>query len=83
MTRFGEVWSYFLEFVNPIHKADYVAEELLRKQSLNKKLIKIDDKTTLNINGWARTIEGVSRIFIAYFVYQLIQAFRKHGRSSS
>ena len=67
--RFGEVSSYFMEFINPIHKADYVAQELLGEKA--------------HVNGWARTIEGISRIFIAYFVYQLIQAFRKHGRSSS
>jgi len=32
------------------------------------------------ITALSRTIEGLSRIFIAYFVYQLIQAFRKHGK---
>lgn len=28
----------------------------------------------------ARIIEGVSRIFIAFGIYQLVQAFRKHGK---
>jgi hypothetical protein len=28
----------------------------------------------------SRFVEGLSRIFIAYFIYQLIQAFRKHGK---
>ncbi|MNK40334.1 hypothetical protein D3C87_589800 [compost metagenome] len=29
---------------------------------------------------WARLVEGFSRIFIAFAIYQLIQAFRKHGK---
>lgn len=28
----------------------------------------------------ARLVEGISRIFIAFAIYQLIQAFRKHGK---
>ncbi|MBD2752618.1 hypothetical protein [Spirosoma validum] len=68
LDTFSHVASYFLEFVNPIHKADYVAEQLLGEKP--------------KINGWARATEGISRVFIAYFVYQLIQAFRKHGKAS-
>lgn len=65
---FGELASYFLEFLNPIRKADYIAEQLLGKET--------------KISGWARITEGISRVVIAYCVYQLIQAFRKHGKSS-
>ncbi len=64
---FGKVASYFIEFVNPIHKADYIADEIYEKKQY--------------VSGWARFTEGISRIFIAYFVYQLVQAFRKHGKS--
>ena len=60
---FFKVWSYFLEFINPIHNADFIADELKIKPT-----------------SGGRFIEGLSRIFIAYFIYQLIQAFRKHGR---
>ncbi|KOY86751.1 hypothetical protein AD998_11865 [bacterium 336/3] len=65
--NFGEYMSYFIEFINPFHKADYIAESL----GLNSK-----------INGWTRFIDGGSRIINSYFIYQLIQAFRKHRRGS-
>ena len=70
----GHVASYFLEFLNPIHKADYVAQELLKNKGQTSDSVIIPDL--------ARGVEGFSRIFIAYFVYQLIQAFRKHGKAS-
>jgi len=55
--------SYFLEFVNPIHKTDAIAEYL-----------------DLKPNKTSRFIETASRIVIAYTVYQMIQAFRKHAK---
>lgn len=61
---FLKVWSYSLEFINPIHDAGFVAEEL----------------SGVSETSLSRIIEGLSRIFIAYFIYQLIQAFRKHGK---
>lgn len=64
--NFLKLSSYFLEFINPIHKADFIAEKVLAKG--------------LDIPSISRFIEGISRIFITYFVYQLIQAFRKHGK---
>lgn len=76
---FWKLASYILEFLNPIHKADYVAEQLM-SDDLITNLSYVHSGTL--VNGWARIIEGVSRIFIAYFVYQFIQAFRKHGKSS-
>lgn len=57
--------SYFFDFVNPLHKLDTFAPL----------------KTGNEYPVFARFLDGVARIFIAYFVYQLIQAFRKHGRS--
>ncbi|MBD2700177.1 hypothetical protein IC229_05990 [Spirosoma sp. BT702] len=71
--RFSSLCTYYLEFLNPIHKADYVAEQLLSDDLLIEKV---------KVPGWARFWEGISRIFIAYFGYQLVQAFRKHGKSS-
>jgi hypothetical protein len=64
--EFGKLMSYYLEFLNPIHKADYIADDL-----------------KIKVTGWSRFWEGVSRVVIAYFVYQLIQAFRKHGKRST
>jgi len=63
--NFGEYMSYFIEFVNPFHKADFIAENL-----------------KLEVNSWTRVIDGGSRVVNSYFIYQLIQAFRKHRRGS-
>jgi hypothetical protein len=80
-TTIDEFWnlsSYFLEFLNPIHKADYVAEKLNERKTIDYSW----GQNHLEVGGWSRTLEGISRIFIAYFVYQFIQAFRKHGKAS-
>jgi hypothetical protein len=61
--------GYFVEFVNPLHKADYIPQDFY-------------DNEKLKISGYTRFIDGISRIFIGYFVFQLIQAFRKHRRGS-
>jgi hypothetical protein len=60
---FRSISSFFWEFLNPVHKTDFIADALKIKPTF-----------------WARTIEGFSRVFIGYFIYQLIQAFRKYGR---
>jgi hypothetical protein len=47
-------------------------------------LHKLDTFNDLQINPFSpatRFIDAIGRIVIAYLVYQLIQAFRKHGRS--
>lgn len=62
---FIKLSSFYLEFLNPIHKLESFSELYQQK----------------NIDSISRFIDGISRIFIAYFVYQLIQAFRKHGRA--
>jgi len=53
--------SHFLEFLNPLHKFDFL-----------KGLIAISDISYL--------IDSLSRLVLAYFIYQFIQAFRKHGK---
>ena len=63
------LWSYFFEFINPVHKTDYIIEALSKS--------KIPIKPNI---AFARFCEGFARIPIAYFIYQLIQAFRKHGK---
>lgn len=62
---FVDLMSYILHFINPLHKLEDF-----------KPLSATED-----FSGWTRFIDGASRIFIAYFVYQLIQAFRKHGKT--
>jgi hypothetical protein len=57
----GNPFSYFFEFISPVHNYDFMVP------------IKA-------VNDTARVIDSVSRIFIAYFIYQLVQAFRKHGK---
>jgi hypothetical protein len=65
---FLNLLSYFFDFINPVHKTDFIVTE--QKYSL----------PDIRHMGLARMCEGISRIFIAYFIYQLIQAFRKHGK---
>nr|WP_315419939.1 hypothetical protein [uncultured Pedobacter sp.] len=64
LRHFIGVTSYFFDFINPLHKLDTFAA------------LKTGDEYPV----LARFLDGIARIFIAYFVYQLIQAFRKHGR---
>ena len=64
--------SYFLEFINPIHKANFIVEDMNKNGN--------DFVKTSNLS---RVIENLARIFITYFIYQLIQAFRKHKKSST
>ncbi len=77
-SKFSKVISYLPEFINPLRKADYLAEQLLKIKG-----IRDPEKIEENITSLSRWVEGLSRIAIAYFIYQLIQAFRKHGKSGS
>jgi hypothetical protein len=61
--------SYSFEFLNPLRKTDF-----LEKITINRANIGLDDL--------ARTIDYSSRIIVAYFTYQSIQAFRRFGRKS-
>ncbi len=54
---------FFIEFINPIHKANFMVNE------------------EKYLNGWVLTSDGISRIIMAYLVYQLVQAFRKQGKN--
>lgn len=65
LLRFLHAASYFFDFVNPLHKLETFAPL----------------KTDVGYPVFGRFVDGIARVFIAYFVYQLIQAFRKHGRS--
>lgn len=63
---FLDLASFSFEFLNPLRKADPLK----------------DFDSHIKINWLARSIDYISRIFIAYFVYQTIQAFRRFGKKS-
>ena len=65
---FWEIFLNFFEFLNPIHKADYIADALLGL------------KEPKDIPSSARGWEVISRILNGYFIYQFVQAFRKYGK---
>lgn len=62
---FKTLSAFYPEFLNPVHRLDSFTELT-------------DDGHFKNLT---RLIDGVSRIFLAYVLYQFIQAFRKHGKS--
>jgi hypothetical protein len=62
---FWKLFPSYFEFINPIHKLDDF-NNLIHKSA---------------IPSFAKTLDALSRIIDSYFIYQLIQAFRKHGRS--
>lgn len=65
---FWEIFLNFFEFLNPIHKADYIADALLGLEKPK------------DIPSSARGWEVISRILNGYFIYQFVQAFRKYGK---
>ncbi|MBC6992292.1 hypothetical protein [Hymenobacter sp. BT491] len=64
---FIKLISYIFEYLNPVHKTDYIPDSLHEAFSAQRLSL---------ARGW----EGLSRIFIAYLIYQFIQAFRKLGK---
>ncbi len=62
--------GYFLEFLNPIRKSDFLPKVL------------IDAKEETDVPTIAFVVDSISKIFTAYLIYQLIAAFRKHGKKS-
>lgn len=65
--KFGELVSYAPFYLNPLRDLDSVS------------LIKENET---QIEWYARLWDFISRIIVAYFAYQTIQAFRKLGKSS-
>lgn len=63
-------WAYFMKCVS------YLPEFLNPVHRTDE----IAKGLGLDATSSARLIEGISRIFIAFTIYQLIQAFRKHGK---
>ena len=67
---FFDLLSYYPEFLNPLHKADFIKDEITKAYNVN-------------VSGWYLLCDNLSRIVNGYFIYQTIQAFRKFGKSSS
>lgn len=57
----------FPEFLNPIRKSDFLPKVLANKNETQ-------------VLGITYFIDSLAKIFTAYLVYQLIAAFRKHGK---
>jgi hypothetical protein len=74
IARFVEIASYAPQYLNPFRDSDSVIPLDL--------LPKLDECWNTWLPPISRLIDYLSRIFIAYFVYQTIQAFRKLGKSS-
>jgi len=68
--KFGELASHSLAYLNPFRDED------------SGQFFETLENDGLKITWHARLWDYLSRIIIAYFVYQTIQAFRKLGKSS-
>lgn len=66
--KFGELVSYAPYYLNPLRDLDSVSM--------------INENKEVPIEWYARLWDFISRIIVAYFAYQTIQAFRKLGKSS-
>ncbi|WP_020594593.1 hypothetical protein [Spirosoma panaciterrae] len=77
LQNFFDLRSFLPEFMNPIHKAEYIPEQLYTLYY--KKKIPAD----YIIPRSARILDILSRIIIGYFLYQFIQAFRRYGKKGS
>jgi len=62
--------GYFLEFINPIRKSEFLPKVLMNVTE------------DYNVSTVAIFIDSCSKLFNAYLIYQFIAAFRKHGKKS-
>jgi hypothetical protein len=69
--KFFDLAKSYPDFLNPLHKSD----ELEKKVAM----INISSFWYFIANVW----EYFCRIIIAFLIYQVVQAFRKHGKSTS
>jgi hypothetical protein len=77
--RFGNNWDVFNELVS--FAPQYLNP--LRDVDSGPQVFKDSDLlSNVKMNFWARLWDYFSRVIVAYFVYQTIQAFRKLGKSS-
>lgn len=66
--QFFNIISHIFEFILPLHKSGFMEKAI--------------DGLSLKENWISRIFDFSGRIFIAYGIYQLISAFRKHGKTS-
>lgn len=69
---FKELASFAPQYLNPLRGTDSGLQVFKEATLLSK----------VEMNFWARLWDYFSRVIVAYFVYQTIQAFRKLGKSS-
>jgi hypothetical protein len=74
LTIFLQSVSYFLEFLNPIHKFGFMEDYAIKVAGYKPGCV---PERWLAI---ANTVDVVWRVACAYLIYQFIFAFRKHGR---
>jgi hypothetical protein len=65
---FWKNFSFIGEFINPIHKAETLENNL-----------RVFPENSISVS-MARFVNYLSRIIIAFMVYETIQSFRRHGR---
>jgi hypothetical protein len=70
---FNELTSFAPQYLNPLRDVDS-GPQVFKDSDL---LINV------KMNFWARLWDYFSRVIVAYFVFQTIQAFRKLGKTSS
>jgi hypothetical protein len=71
-------WSYFwdiifpnyFEFLNPLHKSKEIVSNLRQ----------LKEHESITISGLTSITDFMSKIIITYCQFQLVQAFRKHGK---
>lgn len=61
--------AYSFEFLNPLRKSDFLPKALA-------------GKSEQDIPPMAYVIDSIGKIFTAYLIYQLVAAFRKHGKKN-
>lgn len=71
---FWELCGYGLQYLNPLRDSD--------SSPFNDSIVKELRDYPISIGAGARIWDYFSRIIVAYFVYQTIQAFRKFGKSN-
>lgn len=83
ISKFIKVASFAPQYLNPFRDADSVIpSNYLPFLDVCGNRYDIDEDNNPILPPFARLWDYLSRIFIAYFVYQTIQAFRKLGKSS-
>ena len=70
LCEYGRLLCFLPEFINPIRKAEFLPKMLLETTN--------EPKVPSLVYLW----DNISKIFITYFIYQFIAAFRKHGKKS-